>query len=336
MSSAYKILLLGSGGVGTIAAYALDLHEDTKVTTVIRSDYDTVTKNGFKINSVDYGVIESYKPEHIVKSLEDAAPYGPFDYVIISTKNQPDIVKLEEVAEPVITPEVTKVVLLQNGIGIENDFFAKYPKNIILSGVSMIGSTNHGGVIEHEIHDFLKVGYFDNTNLSKDAQKEAALKFVELYHNGKNECIYDEDVKFTRWRKLVYNATLNSICTLLNVDVGRLELFGGTESLVRGAMKEVLAIAKSDGVELDESIIELMIRSDDSVYYSPSMLVDFRKGNYIEAEVIVGNPVKIAEKNGVDAPILTLVYKLLKVVQMKTKEARGAFIVPEVRPVPGE
>lgn len=332
----HKVLLLGSGGVGTIAAYALDLNKDTKVTTVIRSDYDTVTKNGFKINSVDYGVIESYRPEHIVKTVEDAVPYGPFDYVVISTKNQPDIIRLEEVVEPVVTPEVTKVLLLQNGIGLADDFFVKYPKNIILSGVSMIGSTNYGGVIEHEIHDFLKVGYFENPNISKDAQKKAALEFVEMYHNGKNECLYDEDVKYTRWRKLVYNATLNSICTLLNVDVGRLELFGGIDSLVRGAMKEVLAIAKSDGVELDESIMEFMIRSDDGVYYSPSMLVDARKGNYIELEVICGNPVKIAQKNGVDAPILTIIYNLLKVLQMKTKEAKGAFIVPEVRPLPGD
>lgn len=331
-----KVLLFGSGGVGTIAAYALDLHKDTKVTTVIRSDYDTVTKNGFKINSVDYGVIESYKPEHVVKTVQDAVAHGPFDFVVISTKNQPDIIKLEELVEPVVTPGVTKVLLLQNGIGLEEDFFAKYPENIILSGVSMIGSANHGGVIEHQIHDFLKVGYFNNPNLSTEAQKQAALEFIELYHNGKNECIYDEDVNYTRWRKLVYNATLNSICTLLNVDVGRLELFGGTDSLVRGAMKEVLAIAKSDGVELDESIMEFMIRSDDGVYYSPSMLVDARKGNYIELEVIVGNPVKIAKRNGVDAPILTLVYDMLKVFQMKTKEAKGAYTVPEVRPVPGE
>lgn len=331
-----KILLLGSGGVGTLAAYALDLRKDTKVTTVVRSDYDTVIKNGFKINSCDYGLIESYKPEHVVKSLQDAAPHGPFDYLVISTKNQPDIVKLEELVEPVVTPEVTKILLLQNGLGIEIDFFAKYPKNIILSGVSMIGSSNHGGVIEHEIHDFLKVGYFYNENVSKEAQEKAARDFVELYHNGKNECVYDEDVKFTRWRKLVYNATLNSISTLLNVDVGRLDLFGGIDSLVRGAMKEVVVAAKSDGVVLDESIIDFMIHSDDGVYYTPSMLVDLRKGNYIELEVIVGNAVKIAHKNGVDVPILTIVYNMLKVIQMKTKEAKGVITVPEVRPIPGE
>ncbi|OVF07415.1 putative 2-dehydropantoate 2-reductase [Clavispora lusitaniae] len=330
----HNILVFGSGGVGSIAAYALDLAEDTSVTTIIRSDYDQVTKNGYKITSVDYGTIEAYKPSNVVKSIDEAKAHGPFDYVVISTKNTPDITKTEELVEPTISEGKTVILLMQNGIGIEESFLTKYPNNIVLSGVSMISSTNYDGVIDHVGHDFLKVGYFENPNIPIEKQKQAALQFVSLYHNGKNECVYDEDVKYTRWRKLVYNATLNSICTLTNVDVGRLQLFGGVDSLVRSAMKEVLAIAKSDGVELDESIIDFMIHSDDGVYYAPSMLVDLRKGNYIELEVISGNPVKIAQKNGVEAPTLTLIYNLLKVIQMRIKEAKGAISVPEIRPVP--
>ncbi|SGZ50054.1 CIC11C00000001593 [Sungouiella intermedia] len=331
-----SVLILGSGGVGSMAAYALDSHDDTTVTTVIRSDYDAVKENGYKIKSVDYGDVK-YHPTNIVKTLEDARQYGPFDYVVVSTKNTPDITKVENLIEPVVTEEVSAIVLLQNGIDIGAPVIAKYPKNVVLSGVSMISSTNYGdGVIDHEGHDFLKVGYFENTKLPLEFQEKRAKDFVDLYHNGKNECLYDEDVKYTRWRKLVYNATLNPICTLTNVDVGRLEMFGGVELMVRPAMREVLAIAKSDGVTLDESIMEFMIRSDDGVYYSPSMLVDLRKGNYVELEVINGNPVRIAQKNGVDAPVLTMIYNLLKVIQLRTKEAKGAIEVPKDRPLPGD
>lgn len=331
-----SILVLGSGGVGSLAAYALDYSGKAKVTTVIRSDYEAVKKNGYKIKSVDYGNIESYKPLNIVRSLEEAKAFGPFDYVVVSTKNTPDIVKVEDLVELVITDKVTKILLLQNGIDIGAPLIAKFPQNIVLSGVSMISSTNYGnGNIDHEGHDVLQVGYFENSNLPVEEQEKAAKFFVELYHNGKNECVYDENVKYTRWRKLVYNATLNPLCTLTNVDVGRLELFGG-DSIVRLAMKEVYAIAKSDGVDLDPKIAEAMIRSDDGVYYSPSMLVDIRKGNYVELEVISGNPVRIAHKNGVEAPILTLIYNLLKVVQMRTKEAKGAIKLPETRPLPGD
>ncbi|KAM9931262.1 hypothetical protein OXX80_009079 [Metschnikowia pulcherrima] len=328
-----KVLLIGSGGVGTIAAYTLDLCKDIEVTTVVRSDYDTVVENGYKIESVDYGDIACYRPSNIVRSIDDASGVI-YDYVVISTKNTPDILKLEDLVQDVIS-ESTVIVLLQNGINIEEAFFTRFPENVILSGVSMISSTNYNGIISHVGHDSLKVGYFHNSNIPLELQEKAALDFVDFYKTEKNTCIYDPDVKFTRWNKLVYNATLNPICALTNVDVGRLEMFGGVDSLVRGAMKEVLAVAKADGVHLPETVMEEMIRSDDGVYYAPSMLVDIRKENYVEVEVICGNPVRIAQKYGVDVPILTIIYSLLSVVQKRLMESKGQILVPEKRPLPG-
>lgn len=330
-----SVLLIGSGGVGSMAAYALDLNEHVDVTAVVRSDYESVKEKGYSIRSVDYSDIE-YTPTNVVNSLESAKKHGPFDYVVVSTKNTPDIFKVEELVEPVVSEGHTVILLLQNGIDIGAPVIAKYPKNVVLSGVSMISSTNYGdGNIHHEGHDLLQVGYFENGNLPLEIQEKAARDFVDLYHNGSNECVYDSNVKYTRWRKLVYNGTLNPVCTLTNVDVGRLELFGGMDSIIRPAMKEILAVARSDGVELDESIMEFMIRSDDPVYYLPSMLVDMRKGNYMELEVICGNIARIAQRNGVEAPMLTLIYHLLRVLQMRTKEAKGAIAVPKERPAPG-
>ena len=177
------------------------------------------------------------------------------------------------------------------------------------------------------------IGYFDNGITSKEQQKAVAEKFVELYKTDKNTCTYDADVKYARWRKLVYNSTLNSICTLTGVDSGRLDLFGGVDELVRPAMREILAIAKSDGVHLPESTMEDMIRADDGAYCSPSMLVDVQKGNFIELEVIAGNLIKVAKKNGVAVPYLIMSYELLKVIQRRTMEAKGLIEVPKARPI---
>lgn len=327
-----KTVIVGAGGVGSMAAYALSLTSET--TAIVRSDYDQVSQHGYYIESVDYGTIESFKPQNVAKSIDDAVQYGPFDFVVVTTKNVPDVTKVENLIEPLITAN-SVIVLVQNGIDIGAPFVEKYPQNIVLSGVSMISSTNYGGKVTQVGHDELKVGYFLNPNVPVQKQEMAAKKFVELYHNGKNDGIYDPDVKFTRWRKLVYNGTMNTICTLTGVDVGRLEMFGGMP-LVRKAMREIYDVAKSDGVEIPEDVMEIMIRSDDGNYYAPSMLVDARKGNYMEVEVILGNAVRIAERNGVPAPTLLLVYDLLKVLQMLTKEAQGALVVPKVRPIPSQ
>ncbi|CEP63354.1 ketopantoate reductase family protein LALA0_S08e00496g [Lachancea lanzarotensis] len=328
-----KILLIGSGGVGTIASYALEYAGKSEVTSVLRSDYNKVTEKGFSIDSCDYGQIDSFRPSHIAKSVEDSLRYGPFEYILVVTKSVPEVGSMVDVIAPAVSDN-TAIVLIQNGIGIEGEVITKFPKNAVLSGVSMIGSSNIDSHINHEAPDSLKVGVFESNKAVKDVTQAVCKKFVEIYSNDKNSCVYDESVKFTRWRKLVYNATLNSVCAITGVDSGRLEVFGGTDSIIRKAMREVLAVAKSDGVELPEDVIDFMIRSDDPVYYAPSMLIDVHKGNLMEVEVISGNAVRIAEKNGVSAPYLTLLYELLKVIQKKTMEKKGLLTVPKERPVP--
>lgn len=58
-----NILLIGSGGVGTMAAYALETGGQAEVTTVLRSNYEAVQKEGFFIDSIEHGNdIEGWKP----------------------------------------------------------------------------------------------------------------------------------------------------------------------------------------------------------------------------------------------------------------------------------
>ncbi|GMF01882.1 unnamed protein product [[Candida] boidinii] len=94
-------------------------------------------------------------------------------------------------------------------------------------------------------------------------------------------------------------------------------------------MNEIYEIAKSEGYILPPELKEVMMSITDGLFYTPSMLVDVRLGRLIEVEVIVGNPVKIAEKNGVNAPHLTMMYHLLKMIQFRQKEKLGLVKVDE-------
>lgn len=159
--------------------------------------------------------------------------------------------------------------------------------------------------------------------------KKKALEFISYYTNEKNLCYYDENVKFSRWKKLEYNATFNPICALAGADSGRLEIFGGVASIVSQTMDEILAIAESDGTILTETIKEEMIRADDGIWCTPSMLVDLRKKNFIEYEVIVGNPMRIAMESNLQASNLKMIYSLLSVVQKSLMETKGMITLPK-------
>lgn len=330
-----KVLIVGLGGVGILAAYALSLKPEVELSTIIRSDYNVATTRGFNIESVDYGTVNSFKPQHIYRSVNEAKEdHQEFDFVVVATKNTPDVHDTFAPYAEAVTEGKTTIVLIQNGLGIEKAVIKKFPKNIVLSGVSMISSTNFNGDVEHVVSDELGIGYFQNPNLPEDVQLNKAKNFVALYNNGKNRCYLDEDVQYARWRKLIYNASFNTIGAITDLDAGRVQEFGGTDTLIIPIMKEIIAIAKSEGVELSEDLMDVMIKSDDGEWYAPSMLVDVRKGNQIELEIIVGNALQVAKENNVSTPVLTTVYQLLKLLQWRLKEQNGLVVMPEKRPIP--
>lgn len=58
-----KVLVVGTGAIGTICAYALEHGGAAEVTAVMRSTYDRAVTEGIGIDSVDFGHnIKSWKP----------------------------------------------------------------------------------------------------------------------------------------------------------------------------------------------------------------------------------------------------------------------------------
>lgn len=180
------------------------------------------------------------------------------------------------------------------------------------------------GVIEHSSADDLVIGSFPNPVLDVAIEQAAAARFVALYSaSGETRCILTPDVAYSRWRKLIFNACLNSICALTGLDTGRIRLAGdiyGGE-LVRHAMDEIRAAAAAAGVDLPGDVCERAIGPYPvTTYLPPSMLEDVRKENLIEVESIVGEPLRVGRAKRVSMPTLFVLYNLLKGVQWRTKK----------------
>lgn len=329
-----KVLVIGSGGVGTIAALALSTNGRAQTTLVVRSAYDKVVKDGFTIRSATYGNIDHWRPTHVSRSVEEAVKLnGPFDYVVVTTKNIPDGPQpCEDVVRPAVVPGKTTVVLIQNGINIEVPMIREFPTNHFLSGISLIGSTNLDCVIHNPGKDVISLGPFHNPNVDFEVSKEKAQEFISIYQNpdeSVNKITFGEDTRTARWRKLVYNSVFNTICTVTDMDVNRCQINGANKTLLEPAMDEVIAIAASEGVTIDPSVKSTYMHIGDGFFYTPSMLVDSRKNQTFEIEVILGNPLAIAKKNGVPTPILTSIYYLLRMKQFYIMERSGKISINE-------
>lgn len=268
-----------------MAAYALEIGGQAEVTAVLRSNYDAVQKNGFSIDSIEHGNgIKNFRPTETLNKVPNAKKEGlkPFDYVIVATKNIPDVrPNVLDIVEPAVTPRTTTIVLLQNGLNIEKPIVERFPENVVLSGVSIISASEQPhGVIKHEFTDTAKIGPFPSVKVDPATSDAAARRLVEMYDAcGKVNWEYDNNVAFTRWRKLVYNASFNSVSAILHMDVTRMKMSKFViGDLVRPAMLEIIATAKVAGIELPEGIDEFMIKLDPTdEFFMPSMGQDAAK-----------------------------------------------------------
>lgn len=312
-----KILLHGSGAIGTIYVYLL-LKAGCEVTAVCRSNYDAASKNGFIIDSDKYGKDIHIQPK-VVRSPSEAASQGQFDFVIVSTKALPGPKpSTPEIIKPAISQNTT-IVLIQNGIGIEEDYVAAFPSNPLLSCVVYLPTTQISpGHIEMGNTEVLQIGPYPATSSSDVPARRAAETLRDTLNSvGGNTTIFD-DIQEKRWTKLLINASWNPICALtLSRDVAYLSSSSLAESVVRDVMLEVIAIARAKGyiTFTDASVDDQLQRALERVGtkgIEPSMLVDVLNGRRMEVEVILGTPVRIARELGVQVPRLQTMYALAK------------------------
>ncbi|KAF1916037.1 6-phosphogluconate dehydrogenase [Ampelomyces quisqualis] len=333
-----SVLVIGGGAVGAIAALNLDLGGLAVVTLVLRSNYEAVNKSGYDFESCDHGTVNAWKPSVVRNTIPNITRESlpPYDYVLLATKNIPDIpptvVDLIAPALPKNNTHTT-LVLLQNGLNIEKPFLTSHPDTPVLSGVSLIGSAEISpGQIIHDEPDKLFIGAFPHPSIPSTTLSALAQNFVAIYSAAhKTQCTHSPNVLHDRWKKLVYNACLNPICALTGLDTGRIRLADGAlEALVKPAMREIVEAAKvCAGVELEQGIVQWTIDMDPlESYLKPSMQQDLEKGNFIEFENLLGEPLREGRRAGVSMPTLEVLYGLARAVQWRSKEARGVVGVP--------
>ncbi|KIW08681.1 uncharacterized protein PV09_00632 [Verruconis gallopava] len=306
-----KILVFGTGGVGCAYAYICS-KAGTDVTVVCRSNYDAVKENGITVESQIYGTV-SCRPR-TVRTVAEAACHGVFDFILVCSKAFPGAAHLIQDA---VSPQ-TAIVLAQNGISIEDEYAAIYPKNTIISGAVYFPVTQiKPGYCVHGPLDMFEIGTFP-ANAGAEA-KAKAQQLSDIFKAGGSSAPLYDDVQKRRWVKLAVNVAWNPTTALsLCDDANFLRSSPEADSMIVKIFKEVGAVAKAAGhgdLLTDEEIEWQMKRSrhrETSGGKEPSMLVDVKNNRPIEVEAILGNTVRIARKHGVDARYLELLYVLAK------------------------
>jgi 2-dehydropantoate 2-reductase len=232
--------------------------------------------------------------------------------VFLTSKVLPSIDRAALLRGAVRDPR-TVIVLIQNGIGIEDAIAEAFPHNEILSTIAYIGATRiQPGIVRQKGAADLKFGRFGG------GPSEAGRRLETLFAETSGvKAQFVENIAFYRWSKLLWNLPYNPVSVLGDgLDTKQMTDGGRIEALTRDLMEEVRLVAASEGIDLPEELVEQNLEfTRNFPPYKTSMLVDFEAGRPIEVEAILGNVCRIAEKNHVSVPRIQTCYALLEAIE---------------------
>lgn len=295
-----KVCIVGTGAIG--GYYGAQLAKaGTLVSTVHRSDFAVVREKGIYIDSIDGSY--HFRPAQVLQHVADLKDYP--DYILVALKVLGEI-STAEVIRPIVGPSTT-ILLLQNGIEIEEAVAQAFPDNELLSGLAFICATRRiPGHIEHTCYGHLTVGRFPS------GSSPAAQRLAQLFERAGTICGVSERIAWDRWKKLVWNAAFNPLSVLSQTTTREMLAHPASAQLVRHVMQEVCEIATAAGYPLGEEVIQKNLQATQRMKpYKTSMLQDYLAGRSMEVDAILGNPIRAAKRSHIDVPHMETLYAVL-------------------------
>ncbi|KAM0128533.1 hypothetical protein ACHAO1_008998 [Botrytis cinerea] len=327
-----KVLIVGAGAVGAFYGSRIAQVQGTQVSVICRSNYKAVTANGFNVASPKFGEYK-YIPHQTFANPQEARDSNEdWDFVVVSTKALPDVSDDSEILESLVRKGHTSIVLVQNGIGVEEPYSKRFSGSTILSAVTVVSAEQTSpGFIKHNRWTRISIGPYlpgvvESTKLNDD--QETAVQrnktFVKLLQTGGIADAQEYShwkLQMVRWHKIAINASMNPSAVLSSGSTNNdMSLDPELYIHLKGVMDEVLDTApKILGTKLPKEFAtsEQLLKSTqkNTSGSKPSMLLDWEQGKTMELEVILGNPIRIARRHGLEMPRLQTLYALLRKAQ---------------------
>ncbi len=279
-------------------------HAGRTVRFLSHSDYEYVLQHGLQIDSCD----GNFRLEHI-DAYGNPADMPKSDVIIVGLKSVKNHDVLLDLLRPIIHDDVV-VVLIQNGIGLEEDLQRVFPQLHIVAGLAFICSAKVGpGHISHQCYGSINLGNYS----CPEAQFQALLQNFQDAGFQAAEVPYLE----ARWKKAVWNMPFNGMTVALNTSTDRLLKNPATRQLIYDQMMEVIGAANALGVNtLTADFADKMMQmTDEMVPYSPSMKLDFDFKRPMEIEYLYTRPIAEAKKVGFEMPKLAMLEAELKFIE---------------------
>ena len=305
-----KIVVVGSGAIGSLYGAFLSRYKDTEVILVGRNPHvSAIQSKGLKINGV--------MGEHIFKmtAMKYASEVDKADLVIVTTKTY-DTVTAAKSAKHLIDAGAS-ILLIQNGLGTEELVAKALNTTRVLRATTCMGALRTSpGVVTATGCGLTEIGSRYPENYDLVEQLANMMKYV-----GFNVRTSD-NIEGVVWTKTLVNCGINPVGALTGLTNGEVYRSKALRGLIVRLVKEAVQVVEALGVELT---------TEDPVRYAlgtakatgdniNSMLQDLQAGKRTEIDAITGEVIRLAKEHGIETPSSQAVYALVKALESKNLE----------------
>jgi 2-dehydropantoate 2-reductase len=296
-----RVCVVGAGSIGSLYAGHLAQVVDVSVLTRRPEHAAALNRDGLRVT----GRSDVHARVH---ATADPDELEPFDLGIVATK----AAGLGEASESLAGRfEGATVMTTLNGLGAE-EVVRRQGDWPLVSAVTFMSGTKHSDTeVEYVLDTETWLGPYEDTSYAVVEEIAGLLRASGL------EARAFEDLRPAQWSKLIFNATVNSVAALTGLPhdahFAAEETPADLGHLVHDLVDEGKEVARAAGIELYEDPWEMNVHATrrGSAHY-PSMLEDVEAKRETEIELITGSLVREAERHGVQVPLHTALYRLVK------------------------
>ncbi|MBI1369454.1 MAG: putative 2-dehydropantoate 2-reductase [Planctomycetes bacterium] len=297
--------IIGTGALGGYYGARLAC-ADVPVHFLLHSDFAHVKAHGLRVESPE-GDFSVQKPS--VSAQPEDMPRC--DVVMVCLKSTANHL-LKKILPHVLADDGV-VVMMQNGLGVEDEAAAIVGPDRVMGGLAFLCSNKVGpGHIQHLNYGQIRIGDYDPAGRVKGVTPRARAFGDDLVRAGL-PVVLEDDLILARWKKLVWNVPYNGLTVALNTTTDRLMHDPHTRKTCEALMREVQQGAAAFDRTIDEAHVQKMLDDTDKmVPYRPSMKLDYDEKRPMEVEAIYGAPLRAAASKGVHLPRMAMLYEQLK------------------------
>ncbi|WP_442113401.1 putative 2-dehydropantoate 2-reductase [Pseudomonas sp. NUPR-001] len=308
-TSSPRIGIIGTGAIGgfyglMLARAGFDVH------FLLRSEFEAVSRHGVRVESALHGTLQM-----AVNAYADVADMPRCDWLLVGAKTTSNA----ELA-PIINQAAAshcKVVLLQNGLGVEQQLRPQLADHLhLLGGLCFICVNRQApGVIRHQALGTVNLGYDSGPALNAAERQRITEEGAALFHAAGIDSQAMDNLEQARWQKLVWNVPYNGLSVLLKASTTPLMADPHSRALIQALMAEVVEGARSCGHQLPQGYAEhLFAVTEKMPDYWPSMYHDFALKRPLELAAIYAEPLEQARRAGCSLPRMEALYQALAFV----------------------